>query len=272
MNKRFYVYAIRVNRVVRYIGKGTNGRVHEHMMWVRLIEAGTKPRATFHKRLHAVWKQGAKITHSILLKQLSERDALKHERRIIAEYRADHPRQLWNVQPGGEGGLAEIWADPEWKAKQSALIKAALTTPEVRARRKKQAQRRWLDPNEIEAWAAQMARQRKTRKYQNSVSDGLKRKWAEPEYHAAMLIKRKAAWTATRRKARGRQSTAYWADQKNRNRQSRSFSRYWSDPKWKAATRAKQKAKAALLWADPIWRAKMLAARKAGGVGKWSRT
>ena len=33
--KRFYVYAIRVDGVLRYIGKGSNGRMYAHMKEVR---------------------------------------------------------------------------------------------------------------------------------------------------------------------------------------------------------------------------------------------
>jgi hypothetical protein len=37
--QRFYVYAIYVDGVVRYIGKGSNGRVHFHMIEARRMNS-----------------------------------------------------------------------------------------------------------------------------------------------------------------------------------------------------------------------------------------
>jgi hypothetical protein len=37
--KQFYVYAIYVDGVIRYIGKGSNGRVHFHVIEARRINS-----------------------------------------------------------------------------------------------------------------------------------------------------------------------------------------------------------------------------------------
>jgi hypothetical protein len=44
-NKEFYVYAIYVDGVVRYIGKGSNGRVHFHVIGQRPAPRPTRKKS-----------------------------------------------------------------------------------------------------------------------------------------------------------------------------------------------------------------------------------
>lgn len=255
--KRFYVYAIKVDGIVRYIGKGTNGRMRFHYtVALPMIANGSKRyRSRFYTKLYDAWSKGATITAAVVADGLTEKQANKGERAVIADYRARKPGQLWNVQPGGDNGMAELWSDPEWKTKQSALIKLSLTTPRIRARRSAQASRRWSDPRELANYAAKMDRQRADPKYSASITMGLKLAWKDSEKRAAMLSNRE--WTAARRKRRSALSTTYWSDPKNRVRQSKAFSRYWTP-----SNRARKSTTTARLWRNPEYRARNLAARK----------
>jgi hypothetical protein len=66
--KRFYVYAIYVDGVVYYIGKGSNGRIHFHAIEARRINsrralgANTDRTATnFYRKLAEAMRHGANI-------------------------------------------------------------------------------------------------------------------------------------------------------------------------------------------------------------------
>ena len=70
--KQFYVYAIYVDGIVRYIGKGSNGRVHFHVIEARRINsrrargANTDCTATnFYRKLAEAMRHGATITEEM---------------------------------------------------------------------------------------------------------------------------------------------------------------------------------------------------------------
>jgi hypothetical protein len=78
VSKQFYVYAICVDGVVRYIGKGSNGRVHFHV-----IEAG---------RINKRRARGANIDRTATKFYGKLAEAMRHEATINAR---------WAHQPGG---------------------------------------------------------------------------------------------------------------------------------------------------------------------------
>jgi len=135
MSKRrnFYVYAIKVDRVVRYIGKGSNGRVHAHMSAVRALVRKTRKHVRgFHRKLHHAHTGGSEITHKFVKRGLTECQAYAAEARIIANYRKSQPGQLWNVTDGGSGyPILTPEQHAEVSARKSASLKKYYSDPAV---------------------------------------------------------------------------------------------------------------------------------------------
>lgn len=177
-----YVYAIVVDGVIRYVGKGTGGRARTHMRIVRSIArrraAGELVQASdFYNRLTKAWLAGAEIEECILISGLDHEAAFQAEIATIASF---PPDLLWNYWPGGEGGskgyakseqqrrkIAEsnkqTWADeglrsqhserskvhwlrPEYRERVLVGRAATDATPESRAKRSAAAIARWADP------------------------------------------------------------------------------------------------------------------------------
>ena len=102
--KRFYVYAIHVDGVLRYIGKGCNRRMYAHMKEVR-------QRLTREFNLQNVWPvfqrklteaviQDAVVEEIVLADNLTSKQAYKLEYRHLEEMvYAGKRQQLWNVIP-----------------------------------------------------------------------------------------------------------------------------------------------------------------------------
>jgi hypothetical protein len=102
--KQFYVYAIYVDGVVRYIGKGSNGRVHFHVIEAGRINrrrargANTDRTATkFYRKLAEVMRHGATITEEIMLYGLTNQEAYRIEKQKIEELHKQNRDQLWNM-------------------------------------------------------------------------------------------------------------------------------------------------------------------------------
>src|SRR4249920_1262421 len=87
MNRAF-VYQIIVDGVVRYIGKGTGGRLANHMKKVRMIArrraAGETITTThFYNRLTKAWLAGSNIEFNVIADRLSDAEAFESERTEI---------------------------------------------------------------------------------------------------------------------------------------------------------------------------------------------
>jgi hypothetical protein len=173
-----YVYAIVVDGVIRYVGKGSGSHVRAHMRVVRSI---ARRRATgelvqasyFYNGLTKAWLAGAEIEERILIADLDHEAAFRAEIETIASFPRD---QLWNCWPGGEGSskgyakseqqrrkIAEsnkqTWADPKLRAEQSARMRLVLVKSDVREKLHKprseqfcrkmhaNAKARWADPD-----------------------------------------------------------------------------------------------------------------------------
>jgi hypothetical protein len=76
----FYVYEIAVDGVVRYIGKGKNGRVFDHL----------------RETINQAYAGGARVQYRIVQDGMTEDEALREERRQIAIVGYE---QFWNTQP-----------------------------------------------------------------------------------------------------------------------------------------------------------------------------
>jgi hypothetical protein len=102
--KRSYVYAIDVDGVRRYIGKGTNGRMYEHMKEVRqrLTRQVKLKRVSpmLQRKLTEAVKKGAVVEEVVLADNLSSNQAYKFEYHQLKKMVYDgRRRDLWNVIP-----------------------------------------------------------------------------------------------------------------------------------------------------------------------------
>ncbi len=102
--KQFYVYAIYVDGVARYIGKGSNGRMNFHVIEARRINsrrtrgANTDRTATkFYRKLAEAMRNGATITEEIMLNGLTNEGAYRIEKQKIEELHKQQRGQLWNT-------------------------------------------------------------------------------------------------------------------------------------------------------------------------------
>jgi hypothetical protein len=102
--KGCYVYAIYVDGVLRYIGKGTNGRMYTHMKEVRQRLArkfklkNVSP--IFQQKLTEAAIKGAVIEEVVIVDNLTSKQAYELEHRRMEEMVHDGKRgQLWNVVP-----------------------------------------------------------------------------------------------------------------------------------------------------------------------------
>lgn len=86
-----YVYAITVDGVVRYVGKGRRYRLREHTRIARFLnsgrEAGKRIRTNrFYNRLAAAIRSGADIGEIVFADGLSDEDAFQLEKERIASF------------------------------------------------------------------------------------------------------------------------------------------------------------------------------------------
>lgn len=157
---RPYVYAVMVDGVVRYIGKGRKGRRLEHIKRARYINRdralGKKVKGTvFYNKLAKALREGAKVTTKVLRYYASDEAAFAGEIWQIANRKG-----LWNTAEGGQGGMTSkqarailanlkttgrweqirlvhsqaskaLWDNPERRAKLLAIR----ATPEVKAKK-----------------------------------------------------------------------------------------------------------------------------------------
>src|SRR5215211_1272847 len=87
-----------------YIGKGSNGRVHFHVIEARRINsrrargANTDCTATnFYRKLAEAMRHGATITEEIMLDGLTNQEAYRIEKQKIEELHKQKRDQLWNT-------------------------------------------------------------------------------------------------------------------------------------------------------------------------------
>jgi hypothetical protein len=125
-NKQFYIYAIYVDGVVRYIGKGSNGRMQFHVIEAARINnrrtrgANTDRTATkFYRKLAEAMRHGATITEEIMLDGLTNQGAYRIEKQKIEELHKQRPDQLWNTID--ERLIGVTWEEFKRKRRQESF-------------------------------------------------------------------------------------------------------------------------------------------------------
>ena len=116
-----YVYAIIVDGVVRYIGKGRNGRMYIHLIEAKRTSARCPadtdhlyPR--MHRKLVETVRAGSQIIETVITSGLTDRAAYRLESRMIGEFHKFRAGQLWNTIDErflDPRYLPDEWDDPE---------------------------------------------------------------------------------------------------------------------------------------------------------------
>jgi hypothetical protein len=116
-----YIYGIFVDGVVRYIGKGRNGRMYTHLIEAKRTSARCPANTAhlsprMHRKLVETVRAGSQITETVITSGLSDRAAYQLEGRIIGEFHKFRPGQLWNTIDErflDPRYLPDEWNDPE---------------------------------------------------------------------------------------------------------------------------------------------------------------
>jgi hypothetical protein len=118
--RQCYVYEIRVDGVVRYIGKGCNDRVYSHLIEAKRTASrpGVKVRNLsphFRKMLVCAVRRVSIITEKIISSKLTDAEAYAMEWQMIWDYHKRHAGQLWNtIDERGRNpeDLPNKWSNP----------------------------------------------------------------------------------------------------------------------------------------------------------------
>jgi hypothetical protein len=107
-----YIYQIWVDGVLRYIGKGRNGRAYSHLKNARRSDKRCGPDTEhlspyLHRKLVDAIRIGSTVTEKIIVSGLTDRDAYRIEERMIGELHKERPGQLWNT-------IDERFIDPQY--------------------------------------------------------------------------------------------------------------------------------------------------------------
>ena len=114
--RQCYVYEIRIDGVVRYIGKGRNGRIYSHLIDAKRTASrpdvkirNLSPR--FRKMLVSAVRRGLIIAENMVASNLTDGEAYKIEQEMIGNYHKQYAGQLWNT-------IDERFMDPKYFPKK----------------------------------------------------------------------------------------------------------------------------------------------------------
>lgn len=118
--RQCYVYEIRVDGVVRYIGKGCNDRVYSHLIEAKRTAGRREAKVRnlsphFRKMLVRAVRRGAIITGKIISSKLTDVEAYAMEWQMIWDYHKRHAGQLWNTideRGRNPADLPKKWSNP----------------------------------------------------------------------------------------------------------------------------------------------------------------
>lgn len=236
INEGAYVYAISVDGVVRYIGKGSGvplKRANEHIRTakrlIRRRDAGQKLWApSLYNHLAKAISSGAIIKVEALCSDLSHEAAFSLEAIEIA---ARPVKQLWNLDSGGLGGKT---FSAEHRRKLSEVGKKRASSPEERERRREWG-RRSHTPERREQTRAMNARNATDPAWREARRQQQRERWKDPALAERMRVGLDKGRTQPRSPER--------------------MAKTWASPETRASYGAKMKRK----WADPTFREKRLA-------------
>jgi hypothetical protein len=117
-----YIYAIIVDGVVRYIGKGRNGRMYAHLNEAKCTSARCPAETAHlyprkHRKLVEAVRAGSQIIETVITSGLTDRAAYRLESRMIGEFHKFRAGQLWNTIDErflNPRYLPDEWDDPEY--------------------------------------------------------------------------------------------------------------------------------------------------------------
>lgn len=144
--RKAYVYAILVDGVVRYIGKGTGQRMITHVRFAKQLNkrrsAGHVIKVSkFYNKLAKALLVQSKIEYNVIAKGISHSEAFDIEAIEIAKAA---PEQLWNVLPGGFGfDLDNLLDVEEFYRRLHQGIEDSWQKPDRRIKHVKGALKRW---------------------------------------------------------------------------------------------------------------------------------
>lgn len=239
----------------------------------------------------ALRKHGREAFDLVVLETHATKDAARAaEIRLIAEHKTHVRHGGYNSTSGGDGSpdmpedvkrrwheaqaiakacpkykahmgtLSKIrWADPEYTARTSAVIKIAKNKPEQKARARHKGTAQWTP--EYTAYMSAAARER----------------WADPEFKARSVAVMKAGIDPECKARMGKISSARWADPDYNARVSANLRISKARPEYKTRQRANMAAQRTdpehplnqankIRWADPEARVRQSAAMKAAWV------
>lgn len=213
-----YVYAVVVDGIDCYIGKGRRTRAPSHIQRAnginrRLITGEVKKEKPFHLWLAKALRDGRKVTYRVIANKLDDEAAFEIER---AEVASADPGQLWNILPGGAkpGGefFRALWRQPEFREKMIASRRKTANDPEWRQLLRERALAQWADPEK---------KRRHHEKHRKLWDDPvaaeerrelLRKVWSDPEKSKRKSALVKSQWTPERKAAQAENRRKAWAD------------------------------------------------------------
>lgn len=194
-----YVYHVTVTEpgcvggVVRYVGKGRNGRSQSHLKATRRLNErrarGERVRGNkFYNRLAKALREGCTVTDEIVIAGLTCEMAFYLERLHIASFRESNSGQLWNSWSGGEGPSSEdmrhMWADPVYQQAVSAALRGRKLSPEHAAKAAAANRGKKRSPEAIAKTAAAMRGRKLSPEHVSKITEANRGREVSPETRA----------------------------------------------------------------------------------------
>lgn len=188
-----------------------------------------------------------------LLLQFMTNDSVRHKLTFAAHITSCaihgrknrlHSRSYEIIRKRLKAAFQNLWADPTFRAEQSAIRKANMANPLLLARISEAVKKnRWDEvENSREEFSEAMLQCWQDPVYQATISEARLKTWADPEFQEKMSQTHKTLWqTAVHRetmRSRDEQMKLLWQDPAFREKQSASRSNSWT-PERKAKHAAK---------------------------------